>query len=116
MTIVGINTVSDDVLRGVMSEMERLGPPKIRAIRHRGLLYAIEGTHRLEAAKRLRLLPVVQVIADDSTDPEFTVHDVFKAGDRKSVEQLRATFLPDDNIRPTFEFEDAELLEQAGST
>jgi len=66
--IVGINNVSESDVRQVMKDMERLGPPTIRVLRHAGVLYAIEGTTRLTAAERLNVRPNIVVVANDDTE------------------------------------------------
>lgn len=51
-------------LEKVMAEMERLGPPKIRAVWREdlGMWAALEGCHRLRAAVKLDLVPEIQEI------------------------------------------------------
>ena len=102
--IIGVNSIDEAHLRGVIKDMRALGPPTIRVIRHQGTIYAIEGTHRLEAAKRLGLHPTIVEIADDATDNSVVIHNVY---DNRSptVGQLRDTHIHTaTHIRPTFEF------------
>ena len=68
MTYVAtINTVDPDHLADVVAEMAVRGAPVIRAIRDecQGLIVALEGSHRINAAMHLGLSPVWQMLADD---------------------------------------------------
>ncbi len=104
MTIRGINTISEETLRGVMQDMLALGAPTIRVIKDGDTFYAIEGTHRLEAARRLNLQPIIVVVADETTAPTIVVRDVYNSRSQ-TVGQLRATFIECRNeIVPTFVF------------
>lgn len=104
VTIIGINTISEDALCGVMAEMRKLGPPTIRVLLHEGKLYAIEGTHRLAAAKKLRRRPTVVIVADDTTDAGVVVPVEYAKG-TQTVSDLRATYVDGHNeIAPTFKF------------
>lgn len=100
--IQGIQTLSDPDVRSVAREMERLGPPTIRAILSGGRLYAIEGTHRLAAAQSLGLQPTIVVVADDDTDAGVVVRVGFGANADQTVAQLRATFATDNPCAPSF--------------
>lgn len=67
-TVWALHKFDEARLAEVMAEMERLGAPTIRAVDVAGYLMAIEGTHRLEAARRLGLTPVVEVVAGADAD------------------------------------------------
>ena len=56
-------------LESVKKEMEVMGAPEIRAIWSEmyGLWMAVEGCHRIRAAKELGLEPVIIDISDDET-------------------------------------------------
>lgn len=66
-TIVTINAPDADHLVAVMDEMRDRGAPVIRAIRDetQGVILALEGSHRLAAAKALGIVPVLRLLADD---------------------------------------------------
>lgn len=60
-------------LKAVMSEMKRLGPPKIRALWAEDCWIAIEGSHRVAAAQKLGLpVTILEMDADD----EISNHDL----------------------------------------
>lgn len=113
VTVIGCNTVSDTIVRGVMREMQQLGPPRIRVLRQGAELHAIEGTHRLEAAKRLGICPVIVVVADDSTDGGAVIADVYEPPKTKTVRELRATHIESaTHIRHSVTFETVDLIDQ----
>ncbi len=72
MQIISIHEVDQAKLAGVMAEMATLGSPTIRAVEYGGQLVAIEGVHRLAAAKRLGVAVNVEIvegaIASESLD------------------------------------------------
>lgn len=53
----------------VMHEMMILGAPKIKVVEYRGDYYALEGSHRLACAHYFGLVPILEVVQPDSTDP-----------------------------------------------
>ena len=57
-------------LRKVIEAMRTLGAPAIRAIDVGDRLLAIEGTHRLEAAARLGLTPIIEVVETVPSDSD----------------------------------------------
>ena len=64
MTVYTIHGYRDERVEEVMAEMERLGAPEIRMVDCGDHYQAIEGTHRIEAARRLSL-PVKAIIIDE---------------------------------------------------
>ncbi|HQU16636.1 MAG TPA: hypothetical protein PLO69_11115 [Gammaproteobacteria bacterium] len=66
-TIVTINQTDVDHLAHVTEQMRALGSPTIRAIRDeaQGVIVALEGSHRLAAAKALGLTPRFVMLTDD---------------------------------------------------
>jgi hypothetical protein len=68
MTVVAAHGVDDEHLSDVASQMATLGAPTVRAIEIAGVLYAIEGTHRLAAAAQLGVQPAIDVVADGDAD------------------------------------------------
>ena len=74
---------NEQYLEAVKSEMQTLGTPVIRCIWSEvyEMWMAVEGCHRLRAAKALGVMPVIQDITTDATatiqrDEEDTVVDV----------------------------------------
>lgn len=67
-TLIAMHDVDHNHLASVASAMRTLGSPTVRAIDCGGLLYLIEGTHRVAAAKQLGVPVNVSVVADDHTD------------------------------------------------
>lgn len=61
MKIVTINPINTEHLEHVIEQMRSLGVPKIKAvwIEDMGLYVALEGTHRIAAAKALGLTPEI---------------------------------------------------------
>ena len=66
-TVIAINKTDPDHLADVMEAMRVAGAPTIRAIRDEthGIVLALEGSHRLAAAKALGLDPVFVMLGDD---------------------------------------------------
>jgi hypothetical protein len=66
-TIITINHPDKDHLETVIAEMRALGAPAIRAIadEFNNVIVALEGSHRIAAAKALGLVPVLKMLADD---------------------------------------------------
>lgn len=56
-TVIALHEVDADKLEDVIAAMRELGAPTVRVIDAAGYLWAVEGTHRLEAASRLGLTP-----------------------------------------------------------
>jgi hypothetical protein len=64
-TLYTIHGHNDVRVGEIMSEMQKLGAPHIRVVDCGDHYMAIEGTHRLEAAARLGLAPVLVVLDQD---------------------------------------------------
>jgi hypothetical protein len=64
-TVYAINAAAEDHLEKVIAEMKVLGAPKIRVVDCGDYLMALEGSHRLAAAKILDLQPEFSVIDQD---------------------------------------------------
>jgi hypothetical protein len=76
----------EDHLAAVVSEMQTLGAPVLRAAWSggHGCWYALEGCHRLRAAHKLGLMPlIVEVDEDDeiSEDTGYDLQDPMTAGE-----------------------------------
>jgi len=65
--IIAINKTFPEHLAAVTAEMRTRGAPVLRAIRDedQGIILALEGSHRLVAAKALGLTPILQILGDD---------------------------------------------------
>lgn len=81
--VIALHEIDEAKLVGVMAEMRRLGAPTIRVIEEAGRFWAVEGTHRLEAAKRLGLTPRIEVI--DSSDPDAIIDSLDLDGEGQSM-------------------------------
>lgn len=62
ITIVTPNKTNESKLSLVKKEMEKRGPPKIRAFWDGEKYIAIEGSHRVQAAKELGMTPVIEEV------------------------------------------------------
>lgn len=71
MIIMTCNGIDDKHLANVTKEMQTLGAPSIRAIYDGEMYYALEGSHRLLAAKNLGLIP--NIIEVDYNDDIITL-------------------------------------------
>ena len=69
-----------------MKDMARLGPPTIRAVRDGKIYFAIEGSHRIAAAARLGMTPIIKEV----TLTDRVRHDFDNIGDRASVAEIIA--------------------------
>lgn len=79
---------SEKHLEEVANEMAVLGAPSIKAIWSEvyGMWLAVEGCHRIRAAKQLGFEPIIDDISDDATvtmesdgeDTEVLVHDLLE--------------------------------------
>ena len=69
-TIALINKTNADYLANVKAEMLTLGTPVINVVFDdaQGIYVALEGSHRLTAAKELNLVPVLNVVEVEDTD------------------------------------------------
>ena len=69
MTIYKLHEVDDEKLENVKSEMRIMGAPSIKAVEISDMIIAIEGVHRITAAKELGYIPNIEVIScDDAYD------------------------------------------------
>ena len=82
MQITSLYTIhghNDAKVARVMDEMQRLGAPSIRVVDCTDHYMAIEGTHRIEAAVRLDLMPKLvvleqnELVASDSLDLDWLI-------------------------------------------
>ncbi len=66
-TLIAINETDADHLAKVTAEMQTIGAPALRCIRDdaQGIILALEGSHRLAAAKALGLTPILTMVDDD---------------------------------------------------
>lgn len=64
MRLITIHPTNNAQLANVVAQMEALGSPTIRAVACNGFYFAIEGTHRIEAARMLAL-PVFLELCDE---------------------------------------------------
>lgn len=61
------NSIDPQHLRSVVTAMQKLGPPTIRVVKHPTKGYAaLEGSHRLAAAKKLGIKPNFEVVSPSS--------------------------------------------------
>ena len=70
MALDAMHRVDIEHLAEVIEAMRTLGAPTIRAIDVGDRLLAIEGTHRLEAAARLGLTPIIEVVEAVPSDSD----------------------------------------------
>lgn len=69
MIVTTINKIDETHIAEVMDEMRTLGAPVIRVAESFCGFIALEGSHRLEAAKRLGIEPIIDVLdMDDEID------------------------------------------------
>jgi hypothetical protein len=80
--LVAPNRANKEQLAKVMQEMQELGPPKIRAVWDGGAYVALEGSHRLLAAKKLGIDPE---ITEMHPRQWLTNHDLYDLPDKTSV-------------------------------
>lgn len=87
MAIVIPHAVCDDHLEEVIEYMEILGSPRIRCIDIAGVLYALEGSHRVVAASRLGYTVECEVLDRDSAIDDLEGLDLDVCG-RETVAEL----------------------------
>ncbi len=76
-TVIGLNNVIEEHLEEVMEYMKNNGEATLRAIRHGELLLVLEGSHRLEAAKRLEIPINIKLInKNESVDLDSLDFDI----------------------------------------
>lgn len=73
-TIYTINRVKPDHLEAVKAEMMQLGAPTIRVVNCSDYYMALEGSHRLNAAKALGIKPNLVVFEQDD-EIDITEYD-----------------------------------------
>lgn len=83
--IYTMHDVDQEKLESVMVEMKRLGPPIIRACWQGDHYCALEGTHRVEAARILGMPVIIQAMDEDD---EFENHDLQDLEDPCTVEDV----------------------------
>lgn len=77
-TIYAIHAPDADRLAVVIEEMRSLGAPTIKAVNCGDYYMALEGSHRLAAAKALGLAPIIEVLEQDDMI-DITEFDWFEA-------------------------------------
>ena len=73
-------------LAEVVREMIRLGPPTLRAVRDSDVYFAIESSHRIAAAHRLGMTPIIKEVSM----ADRVRHDFEDIGDRNTVAEIVA--------------------------
>jgi hypothetical protein len=66
-TLYTLRPTNAEHLARVREEMRRLGPPTVRAVIFEDHYFALEGAHRIEAARLLRLPINVQILTESMT-------------------------------------------------
>lgn len=80
----------------VMDEMRRLGAPAVRVVDCADHYMALEGTHRLEAAARLGIVPNLVILAQDELVAADSLDwDYLQAGERYTAGELAAEVYSD---------------------
>ena len=69
LRIYGKHLPYPEHLLEVLDEMEERGPPVLKCVEFRGEYFALEGSQRLAAAHILGLVPIIDLVEPDSTDP-----------------------------------------------
>ena len=95
-TIYMMHKYDDSHLMRVIEEMEQMGAPEIRIVDCGDHWFALEGVHRIEAAKRLGIEPVWIEIQQDDLVPSNTLDwdDLQKNHDYKGSELVEFAFSP----------------------
>ena len=85
-----MHPVDDEHLACVMREMEALGAPAIRVVdMGDGAVMAIEGTHRIEAARRLGLIPELIVLdQNDLVEADSLDLDILAPGEKYTAGEI----------------------------
>jgi hypothetical protein len=82
MRVIVPNLPDQYHLAFIMEEMRKYGTPQIRAIWSNGMWYAAEGSHRIVAAKRLGLMPVIiDITGEGATVQRNGVETSMSAGE-----------------------------------
>jgi hypothetical protein len=92
MVIVAPNLPDQEHLEYVAEEMKRLGVPKIRAIwnESKGVWYAAEGSHRIAAAYRSGIVPIIIDITGQGATVQRNEEDT-----TMTAEELERWLVPD---------------------
>lgn len=85
--IIALNRPSKVHLAVVTEEMRVLGPPTLRALWTGDHWLAIEGSHRLAAAHKLGLAPIIKEV----TSEEVVEHDVPDLNNPAKVSEILET-------------------------
>ena len=89
MIIYTIHRPHADHLAEVVNEMETLGSPTIRVVDCRDYLVAIEGCHRIEAARILRIPVVLDILnQDELVDADSLDIDYFVPGEAYTAGEI----------------------------
>jgi hypothetical protein len=98
---------SDAHLEDVKRDMVVLGAPRIKAVEHSGAWVAIEGCHRIRAAKALGLVPEIEAVEYDAetTTVDLGMEDGFD-GDVHVIRELVSKVIR--NCRTYIDFADED--------
>jgi len=90
MQIITMNTAEPEKLEAVKASMESMGAPTIKAVWLEGYnaWMALEGSHRLVAAKELGLVPEIEEVEFDADVRLSDLECKDFAGDDYSIEEL----------------------------
>lgn len=71
----------------VLNKMKKLGPPIVEAFEiSNGLYFALEGSHRISAAKELGIKPILNTITKVDNIAEFGyVYELIRQRERKGL-------------------------------
>lgn len=84
MQIILLNKTTESRLTEVRSEMETLGAPVVQCFElEDGKYMALEGSHRLTAAKELGLTPILDVV--DKLEKDDPDNDQFYADAKRRI-------------------------------
>jgi hypothetical protein len=95
-TLYTIHGHSDAKVETVMTEMAMLGTPQVRVVDCGDHYMALEGTHRLEAAARLGIVPNLIVLEQDELVSADTLDwDYLQAGESYTAGELAGEIYSD---------------------
>jgi uncharacterized ParB-like nuclease family protein len=87
MKVLIPNKISNDRYSNVLNKMKKLGPPIVEVFEiSNGLYFALEGSHRISAAKELGIEPVLNIVAKVNDVEEFQyVYELSRQRERKGL-------------------------------